>query len=1191
MKKNTLYTFLLIFLVAFLPKEYCFAQPGKLDLSFNINNGFDLPVSCSHIQQDGKILLGGVFSSYNGVFANKVIRIYNDGSIDTTFNAGSGQTTSYIRNIGVQTDGKIIVVGDFTSFNGVVKNRIVRLNTDGTIDNSFDIGTGANNPIYFLKILDNDKILIGGVYTSFNNNSSIKYITRLNPNGSIDSSFINGIGPNNAVSSISIQDDNKIIIGGWFTNVNGIARNRIARLEPNGELDLSFNPGSGFSGAGSFTRIQTTAIQVDGKILAGGEFTSYNSMSVNRIVRLNPDGTRDNSFNFNTSGADNTVLKILLQSDNKIIVTGVFNSYNSQLTNRITRLNSDGSFDPFFLRPTGCNSIIGSVNLDSDNKILITGEFTSYDGVDVNYIARLQGDSYIKGKLFLDLNENCTQETNENILNQNFTISIQPGNYTVQAQNGVWFLDSLPAGTYTATIDTTNTNFTLTCPSSQTFTVVHTDSTTVAPSFGFVANNPCPAPNVSISMPRMRRGFGGQKIYVEACNQQTATDTIADAYVEVQLDENISVQSASLPYTDLGNNLYKVQVGTLFPMQCVNFNFTTTVELSAIANQTLCLEAELFPQPSCVFDTTFNPYLTSGFTPCELPWDSSSLQINKNCSNDSVFFTITNVGSVNMECYSPVRIFIDSSLVYEDSILLNSQEDFTYSFPSDGATYRLEVDQHPLHPGISYPNASLELCGSGNWTPGIIGTMPQNDADPIIDIFCDQVSAPYDPNDKTGFPIGIGEINKIRNNQSIEYLIRFQNIGTDTAVNVVIQDTLSEDFNIFTVQSGVSSYPYEFSIKGQRLLEWRFNNIMLPDSLSDPEGSNGFVTFKVNQVSDLPLGTVLENTAYIYFDFEEAVITNTYTHTIGDFNLLQTCYGDYELVDANFVACDSAEINGNMYYASQIIVDTIPNQFFCGKIQTTNLVINSTVTQNENIIACDSAEINSTWYYTSQEVINTYQTLEGCDSVVVTNLVINLSVIQNQTLSACDSLEFDGTWYYTSQEINNIYQTTEGCDSVVNIVINIESPGVNIVQIANNLQVASGFTAYEWSFENTVIEGANSNTLQPNLDGEYAVKVTDSNGCIEVATFNYVRTNLTDNNLQEYIKIYPNPSQGVFMVEFINNIEPFNISVFDVSGRIIENTMVNESNYELNLTNQATGIYFINISNNNYNFVDKLVKN
>jgi uncharacterized repeat protein (TIGR01451 family) len=409
--------------------------------------------------------------------------------------------------------------------------------------------------------------------------------------------------------------------------------------------------------------------------------------------------------------------------------------------------------------------------------------------------------------------------------------------------------------------------------------------------FGLINDNPCTDPDISLVMPSMRRGFNNQQIYVQACNENTATGILDSAFTIVTLPAQITVQGSSLPFISLGNNRYRFYLGDINPGQCINFTLNTTVTLQAVNGQTLCMNAELFPQADCVFDSIPTPYDESpsgSVTPCTLPWDRSSLRVEGECIGDSVRFVIYNTGSFgggDMDCFAPVRVYVDGQWVQLDSIRINGGDSVVFMFAGTGGTIRLEADQHPLHPGNSRPNANVENCGNGTWTPGLINTMPQDDADPIIDIFCGQVSAPYDPNDKTGFPLGVGTNHDIRQNQQIEYLIRFQNVGSDTAFNVVIRDTLTTDLNIFTVQSGVSSHPYEFRMYGPRVLEWKFNNIMLPDSNTNEPASNGFVKFTVEQKPDLPFGTVIENSAAIYFDFEAPVITNTYFHTIHDFNL------------------------------------------------------------------------------------------------------------------------------------------------------------------------------------------------------------------------------------------------------------------------------------------------------------------
>jgi uncharacterized repeat protein (TIGR01451 family) len=234
-----------------------------------------------------------------------------------------------------------------------------------------------------------------------------------------------------------------------------------------------------------------------------------------------------------------------------------------------------------------------------------------------------------------------------------------------------------------------------------------------------------------------------------------------------------------------------------------------------------------------------------------------------------------------MQCYSPVRVYVDGILTYIDSVMLNGGETIVFSYPGNGQTWILQADQHPLHPGNSNPNDHVEACGNlSNWTPGLVNTMPLDDADPVIDIYCGLVTGSYDPNDKTGYPLGVGNDHFVSPNGKLDYVIRFQNTGTDTAFTVVVRDTLDVDLDIFSTKSGIASHNYSFKMYGPRILEWTFNNIMLPDSASDQEGSNGFVTFTVLQNPELPNGTVINNRVGIYFDFNDPIITNTTTHTI-----------------------------------------------------------------------------------------------------------------------------------------------------------------------------------------------------------------------------------------------------------------------------------------------------------------------
>jgi uncharacterized repeat protein (TIGR01451 family) len=306
------------------------------------------------------------------------------------------------------------------------------------------------------------------------------------------------------------------------------------------------------------------------------------------------------------------------------------------------------------------------------------------------------------------------------------------------------------------------------------------------------------------------------------------------------------------------------------------------------------MNAELFPVENCALDTlpsgpNWDNIPSEGALgglpqPCLGPWDQSSLSVDGWCQNDSIYFTITNTGVLgggDMECYAPVWLTVNGAVTFTDSIMLQGGQTITYAFAGNGQTWILNASQHPLHPGNSQPNAFVERCGNAaNWTPGEVNDYPQDDADPVIDIYCEEVSGSYDPNDKRGYPHGVTNMNYIQPNQQLQYVIRFQNTGTDTAFTVVIRDTLDLDLNIFTVTPGVSSHNYEFRMYGPRVLEWRFDNILLPDSTTNSVGSNGFVTFHVEQNPNLSPGTVITNDADIYFDYNDPITTNTTIHRI-----------------------------------------------------------------------------------------------------------------------------------------------------------------------------------------------------------------------------------------------------------------------------------------------------------------------
>ena len=313
---------------------------GSLDESFQPwsdgQGGFPV-VGAIALQPDGKALVGGALGNINGGVARFLARLNPDASLDEShFNTGSGPNNP-VSALGLQPDGKVLVGGLFTSIDGVSRNRIARLNSDGSVDLGFDPGTGADSQLSFLALQPDGKVLVCGYFTTINGVSRNR-IARMNPDGSLDASFDPGTGANAAVHSLALQPNGKILVGGSFTSMDGVPRNRIARLNSDGSLDTGFDPGTG-ANAG----VNSVVRQPDGKILLVGDFTSVNGISRNRIARLDADGTVDSSFEVGT-GASSSVWTCALQPDGKVLVGGQFNSVNGLVRQNIARL-SNGAID------------------------------------------------------------------------------------------------------------------------------------------------------------------------------------------------------------------------------------------------------------------------------------------------------------------------------------------------------------------------------------------------------------------------------------------------------------------------------------------------------------------------------------------------------------------------------------------------------------------------------------------------------------------------------------------------------------------------------------------------------------------------------------------------------------------------------------------------------------------------------
>ncbi len=411
-------------------------KDGEIDYSFNVGSGADEHVNVVIRQPDGKLIIGGDFVTFNGQLKNRITRLNSDGSLDGSFTSGTGVDGS-VYAIYLQSDGKIVLGGDFLTFNGDSVGGIVRLNSDGTHDFSFSSNIGFDGPVYSVDRYANKNFIIGGLFNTYND-SAVGCLARLDSNGIFDNTFnVGGAGANNIITNATILPNGKIIAAGFFGNYNGTPATRVARINADGSLDNTFVTGAGFN-----NNVNELVVQPDGKILFTGNFTQYKGANINRIVRIDTTGNRDMTFapgsgaNFSCNAVflnadgkiylggtfiqidsfarirfarllndgkvdqsfwldsklNGQVNSIAFQSSGKAIIGGGFNKYNTVSANRIARLNLDGSLDSTFLSSVASNNAVRSVVVLPDDKILVGGDFTSYSGVTVGCLVKLNAD-------------------------------------------------------------------------------------------------------------------------------------------------------------------------------------------------------------------------------------------------------------------------------------------------------------------------------------------------------------------------------------------------------------------------------------------------------------------------------------------------------------------------------------------------------------------------------------------------------------------------------------------------------------------------------------------------------------------------------------------------------------------------------------------------------------------------------
>jgi uncharacterized delta-60 repeat protein len=334
----------------------------------------------------GKIVIAGFFETFDGHPVPGLARMNADGSFDASFTPGTAVDagTGSISGLFVQSDDQVLAFGYFDSFSGVARHSIVRLNAStGVVDSGFSTeefeGYNYDSVIYSMAQQPDGKLIATGEFHSLGA-ATVNNVARLETNGALDPTFSGtGAGPSawQINTALVRPSDGKIFLAGYFSSFGGQTRHNIAWANPDGSVHSSF---AGLGGATEYNpNIWTLATQADGKIIMTGVFTSHDGVPHNNVLRVNPDGTVDSSFDVHT---DRSTRALLIQPDGKILIAGFFGEVNGVPMARIARLNSDGTLDPSFNPGSGPDRYyIRALALDAAGNIYVGGEFSAFNGI------------------------------------------------------------------------------------------------------------------------------------------------------------------------------------------------------------------------------------------------------------------------------------------------------------------------------------------------------------------------------------------------------------------------------------------------------------------------------------------------------------------------------------------------------------------------------------------------------------------------------------------------------------------------------------------------------------------------------------------------------------------------------------------------------------------------------------------
>ncbi len=757
-------------------------------------------------------------------------------------------------------DGGFVVLAENYWDTIEYRNIVLKLDASGTMQWSTIIQNGniANGLSDMIALSDGNFLAAGSSRdSSFN---AQNWLVKIAPDGSIlwDKTFG---AAGRIIKHLAELPTGNVVVSGYLADLY------LAKVTLNGNLLWERN----YPKDGNQTNYDLL-VTSEGNIALLGTSPDLGILNI-CVLKTDLDGNElwfKNHYPFPPIGDQIPVLNAFAQDNAGNFYIPFWGFINDPLASDLELLKLAPNGNALWKHPLNVSGNVWDILQTTDNHLVIAGD---NNGLPTNALllkTDFEGDflsNKITGNAFRDDDVDCAFSVGEPGL-ADFIIKAEnqtgeafykklnaDGSYEIRVTEGEFALLTRPSFAPSALFAQCDTPL---------VNIVGSSQTVAAPDIAAQVLGECSLLSVEISGGLLRRCT--TTVYNASwCNSGNLT--AQDASLQIIVSPFLGYQSSSIPLAGQVGDTLTFVLGDVLPGVCGLMNITFFVNCSADVGDVLCAEAHIFPDSSCV--------------PPSANWDGSKIEVSGVCTGNEIEFKIKNIGSGNMSQNAEYVIIEDQIMYLQSPLQLNAgQEMTTIRLPMpDDSCFALQV--FPNQTSIlSKPIAVVANC-TANGNLSLLLNLPNNENDPAVAVHCDEVIGSFDPNDKVGFPLGLTDAHFIERGQDIEYRIRFQNTGNDTAFLIRILDTLPTTLDPSSIRPIAASHPYTWDVTDNGHIVFTFANILLPDSTTNEPGSHGYISFRISQKPNLPDGTLVENTASIYFDFNDPILTNTWRHTIG----------------------------------------------------------------------------------------------------------------------------------------------------------------------------------------------------------------------------------------------------------------------------------------------------------------------